>query len=247
MAYCQNCGGEMADGAKFCPACGTAAGSAGNERKTSYEGEIKKCPNCGAVLSSMQAFCPDCGFELNSKKGSEVVKEFYNGLLQLQSELTALATKSSQSLGGSLMSGIGSQMLGGESPILAQNKKIAAYISAFPVPNTVEDITEFMLLASQNAAPTSNKPSLADTNGENLPSNAWFNKMQQVYTKAKISFGSSPKLQQIEIMYREAVEAVKKAKKKQYRPLIIMGVVGVVCLVMIVGIIIVGSILGALE
>ncbi|MBP5450165.1 MAG: zinc ribbon domain-containing protein, partial [Spirochaetales bacterium] len=66
MAYCQNCGGEMADGAKFCPSCGTAAGSAGDEnvRKTSYEGEIKKCPNCGSVISAMQAFCPDCGFEL---------------------------------------------------------------------------------------------------------------------------------------------------------------------------------------
>ena len=31
MAFCQKCGTQMADGAKFCPSCGTAVGSAGDK------------------------------------------------------------------------------------------------------------------------------------------------------------------------------------------------------------------------
>ena len=196
MAYCQNCGGEMADGAKFCPSCGTAAGSAGNERKTSYEGEIKKCPTCGAVLSSMQAFCPDCGFELNGRTGSDAVKEFQEGLTSLNARLAEILSNSNLSEDER------------DYAEEAMEKQIASHITVFPVPNTVQDITEFMLIASQNMT--------SQTNVNGAVTKAWEAKAKQVYEKAKISFGKQANFKQIETLYFEAANKAQKEKKKLY-------------------------------
>lgn len=77
MAFCTNCGQELAEGAKFCASCGKAVDSNSTyQRKTVYDGVIHKCPNCGEVLSSFLANCPACGFEFNSKKVNSSLKEF---------------------------------------------------------------------------------------------------------------------------------------------------------------------------
>lgn len=77
MAFCTNCGQELAEEAKFCASCGKAVDSNSTyQRKTVYDGVIHKCPNCGEVLSSFLANCPACGFEFNSKKVNSSLKEF---------------------------------------------------------------------------------------------------------------------------------------------------------------------------
>ena len=59
MAFCSNCGKELAAGAKFCFECGTPVGKTDETvRRTVYSGEIHKCPSCGEVLQSMTAICP---------------------------------------------------------------------------------------------------------------------------------------------------------------------------------------------
>ena len=54
MAFCINCGQELAEGAKFCANCGKAVNGENptTQRKTVYEGQIHKCPNCGEVINS---------------------------------------------------------------------------------------------------------------------------------------------------------------------------------------------------
>ncbi len=77
MAFCSNCGKELAAGAKFCFECGTPVGKTDETvRRTVYSGEIHKCPSCGEVLQSMTAICPACGHELNSAKLASALKEF---------------------------------------------------------------------------------------------------------------------------------------------------------------------------
>ena len=77
MAYCSNCGKELAVGAKFCFECGAPVGKADETvRKTVYSGEIHKCPSCGENLQSMTAICPSCGHEVKSAKLSSALKDF---------------------------------------------------------------------------------------------------------------------------------------------------------------------------
>lgn len=84
MAFCINCGQELAEEAKFCANCGKAVGVAQNgvkeQRKTVYDGELHKCPNCGERLDSFVADCPACGYELRGAKMTSVVNELVQKL-----------------------------------------------------------------------------------------------------------------------------------------------------------------------
>ena len=71
MAFCSNCGHQLADGANFCSACGnkidTIPMAHNEQRKMVYDGEIHKCPQCGEVINSFVSICPACGLELKGK------------------------------------------------------------------------------------------------------------------------------------------------------------------------------------
>ena len=78
MAFCINCGQELAEGAKFCGNCGKAVSDSNSngQRKTVYDGEIHKCPNCGEALRSFELVCPTCGYELRGTKVASAVQLF---------------------------------------------------------------------------------------------------------------------------------------------------------------------------
>ena len=78
MAFCINCGQELADGANFCGNCGKAVSvnNPTSQRKTVFEGELHKCPNCGEILNSFVSVCPACGHELRGAETSSSVREF---------------------------------------------------------------------------------------------------------------------------------------------------------------------------
>lgn len=90
MAFCINCGQELADGAKFCANCGISVGANQSEkngqRKSIYEGEVHKCPNCGEILESFITNCPSCGYELRGTQGSSITLEFANKLMATTDE-----------------------------------------------------------------------------------------------------------------------------------------------------------------
>ncbi|MCD7919849.1 MAG: zinc ribbon domain-containing protein [Clostridiales bacterium] len=89
MAFCSNCGNELAPGAKFCSECGMpvdATSQANNRRRTIYDGVIHKCPNCGETLSSFMVACPACGYELRDIKTTNSIKKFASKIEQADSE-----------------------------------------------------------------------------------------------------------------------------------------------------------------
>ena len=80
MAFCINCGNQIAPGASFCGNCGTKVGGVvptqtppipqvqpSTQRQQEYIGKIFKCPNCGEVISQSAARCPSCGYEISGK------------------------------------------------------------------------------------------------------------------------------------------------------------------------------------
>lgn len=54
MKYCEQCGKQMKDNAKFCPICGAPV-------ETEEAPESKVCPKCGEMLENQAEFCTACG------------------------------------------------------------------------------------------------------------------------------------------------------------------------------------------
>ena len=82
MAYCSQCGTQIADDMKFCTGCGTPAVAVAAQRQQEYAGKIIKCPNCSEVLKPLDAICPACGHEINSKKVSESFRIFVDEIAE---------------------------------------------------------------------------------------------------------------------------------------------------------------------
>lgn len=174
MAFCINCGQELAEGAKFCANCGKVVNATqndkNNQRKTVYDGEIHKCPNCGEVLDSFVANCPSCGYEVRGATNSHAVQDF--------------ATKLSKATN-------------------CQEK--VSIIRNFPIPNTKEDIWEFMIFASSNI----------DNNPKNELSAAWQSKIEQAYQKAQLVFFDEKEFSRIQDKYNQITSKLNKKKKLQ--------------------------------
>ncbi|MBP5603774.1 MAG: zinc ribbon domain-containing protein [Treponema sp.] len=230
MAFCSKCGKELVEGAQFCSGCGTPVGGAavaendGSKRAQKFEGEIRKCPACGAVLEAFQAVCPSCGFELRgSTKVASSVEKLMEKILELENNREEISkddyyTTSKTDLG------------------------IANLIKVFPVPNTIEEILEFVMIASTSINPKllfsngikKTDMRTGDENGQMAISAAWRSKMEQMYKKAEMSFGSSPKFQEVKKIYDEIQAKIKQAKIKNliFNPFFILVVVVIVGVIM---------------
>lgn len=77
MAYCVNCGQQLAEGARFCQSCGKAITLPADPAQS---GSAHNCPNCGGRLDLFTARCPACGFELGGRQAAGSVKQFYNDI-----------------------------------------------------------------------------------------------------------------------------------------------------------------------
>lgn len=149
MAFCDNCGKELIEGAKFCFECGTKVNNRSEnsgQRKVTYSGELHKCPQCGEVLQSFVSLCPVCGYELRGSKATDSVREF-------AARFAKAATL---------------------------EKKIDL-ITTYAIPNTSEDVREFLILTLSNIGTAP-----AMTEQEIQLTNAWVAKYEQAYQKAKM-------------------------------------------------------------
>lgn len=189
MAFCSNCGKELPEGAVFCYVCGAPVTDAAREEKAKYEGEIHKCPNCGEVLGAFVAVCPSCGYELRGTAASSAVSAFAKRIEEIEHGGTGRPQLSAHTRG----------------------MRIASLIRDFIIPNTKEDLLEFMILAASHI--DVDKHSLFISETEMEISNAWICKFETAYEKAQISFRNSPDFS----LFRSIYEDKKKAIAKQRR------------------------------
>ena len=216
MAFCSKCGKELVEGAQFCSGCGAPVNGAsendGTKRVQKFEGEIRKCPNCGAVLESFQAVCPSCGFELRGDvKVASSVQKLMEKIAEIENLREEVAPVESSFTSTKI------QLSASKTDL-----SIANVIKVFPVPNTIEEILEFVMLASSNIDSSMLVNRLArqfkgapsEVAGQNAISEAWLSKMNQMYKKASMSFASSPKFQEVKMIYDDKMAEIKKAKTK---------------------------------
>lgn len=183
MAFCSNCGAQIADNAKFCSECGSknAGASSPENRQQEFAGKIIKCPNCGERLKSFVTVCPSCGYELRGSKAADALKQFENRYSQLRKP---------------------------------QDK--IDLIKTFAIPNTKEDVLEFMILASANIDSDAFDTDKDDTVDARV-SNAWFAKMEQAYRKAQLLFEDTVEFRKIEKIYNSKNSKISSAKKSGKR------------------------------
>ena len=218
--FCSNCGTKLNEGARFCHGCGAAVGAVDpqpqvqtpqsampeknrTERQQEYVGKILKCPNCGGVITETTAVCPECGMQITGKVALLSVQSFKEQLMTIENN------RKNKTLGVFSLSADSVDM-----------KKLTL-IRNFPIPNTIDDIIEFMLLAMANIdVKLSKKTAMnkyhdsfssvesAYTIGRTI-SNAWVSKMEQCYKKAEITFPNEPAFQKIKRMYLEKMKELK--------------------------------------
>ena len=237
MAFCVNCGTPMASEARFCVSCGTPVGGIAAAPPpppaappppppaapppppaTEKAGNIRKCPACGAEVPAMTAACPTCGHEFSNVQVSNSVQEFFARLTaleqqELESEMQQPQDLKSKFLKGALK-GVG--LSGGASAV---DKSKIALIESFPVPNSKEDILEFVIMAtsrikkiSKGASAMSGYMKLAtlgiaksESDIQKNYNEAWKVKCLQVWAKAQIAFSSDKEgLEQVQKLLKEA-------------------------------------------
>lgn len=209
MPFCINCGKQLADDAKFCSECGktTNISNQNNQRKTVYDGEIHKCPNCGDIIDAYESVCEACGYEIRDRKASNSIRELAAKIQEI--ERTRSRTKQNPL----------KTLYFGQS-ITDTDKKIVSLVSSFPIPNSKEDLYEFIVLSHSNI-----NADVYDTGGNQFKendarlaiSNAWKAKLEQAYQKAKLVFAGDQRLSDIQAMYDTVHKSINKAKWKTWK------------------------------
>ena len=230
LRFCSYCGTKLDQGARFCKGCGktltqTAQPSTSvndtdtqnevfshepiTERKTVYEGNLHKCPNCGELLDAFRTHCPSCGYEIRDARSSSSVREFALKLEKIEAQkMPHIEEKKS------VMKMLVGKDFKEENEVEEAQERFdehkrqqkANLIINFSVPNTKEDILEFMILASSNIDV---KKGLDDE-----VSKAWLSKLEQVYEKARLLMGNSPDFAQIKNIYDAKKNQIKTKRKK---------------------------------
>lgn len=221
MQFCSYCGTKLDDGARFCKNCGEAVSygdqgahntyheQAQTTRKMVYEGVIHKCPNCGEVMESFQTTCPACGMEIRGTRSTSSVREFAAKL-----EDVAAQKMPSYEEKKSVMKMIFGKDFKEENEAeealkrfeSQKNQEMATLIINYAVPNTKEDIREFMLLAASNIN--------VDKGIDDDVTKAWISKLDQVYQRAEMSLGTQPEFIQIQTIYDRKKKEIQIKKLK---------------------------------
>jgi len=205
MSYCVQCGSQIVENAKFCQKCGHPTGSNNDSatRKQEFAGKLYKCPNCGEVLKSFEINCPACGYELRGTKASSAVKEF-------ALKLEAIEARREYEKPRGIFSALEAQQR-----ISKTDEQKISLIKSFSVPNSKEDMLEFMILATSNLnTNTYDSANTAITKAEKEISAAWLSKVNQVFEKAKRSYSTDAVFAEIKELYDQCNSNISKAKKK---------------------------------
>jgi hypothetical protein len=159
-------------------------------------GNIKTCPACGASLRAMDVSCSECKHEFQNRKVNKSLSELIDKLEKEDYKDYEWD--------------------------IDRSKKKAQIIKQFPIPQTKEDIFEFISFS----APLFEKSGFLDSDSE---AEAWGSKLKQAIFKANMASLSFAEKQILE-EYSKQIELHTKSNRKKARlfwlayPFIFVGV-----------------------
>ena len=106
-------------------------------------------------------------------------------------------------------------MLTNQNEVSETDLKKISLIRSYVIPNTKEDMFEFLILASSNINLQRYNDFDSITESEKAVSDAWQAKFEQAYEKAKLSFGNTPEFKKIQVIYEKKNGEITKSKKKR--------------------------------
>ena len=157
------------------------------------------CINCGQTLAEGAHFCSNCGIAVGeTNTGTSQRKTVYDGELykcpncaeRLDSFKSFCPTCGYELRGAKIASRV--EKLANKLESTKNTEQKIDLIRNFYIPNTKEDIYEFVILATSNM------------NSYDYDFEAWNAKMEQAYQKAKLSFGNTQEFQYIRQLYSQA-------------------------------------------
>lgn len=196
MAYCTNCGNYVDDNANFCGSCGAkmTTKTAPIKDPTSSAQQPKGRSNQRETVYEGEIHkCPNCGATL-----SAFVKSCPECGYELRSTASAYSV----------------QEFSRSYAIATSNSQKIDLIRTFVIPNTKEDILEFVILASSNINSSSyarNSAVSGDVSQQNL-TDAWMAKFDQAHQKANLILSDDPYLEKINKLYADKKKELGNAK-----------------------------------
>ena len=182
---------------------GDAAKDVGKGIKSSMEASKttkKKCPNCGEELTSFTSKCPLCGYEFNKVQTSDAVTRLGTEINRLEEKRNIKAELRASRKANAKVS--------------PTDEKIASLIRNFVVPNTIEDIFEFMVMAEGNLDVY--QVNISASGNPAIVRSAWEAKFEQTYQKAKLLFGEQVDFKKIQDVYDKHYQDIEKKKPKWF-------------------------------
>ena len=202
ISFCTKCGAKMDQDDLFCQFCGAKSKRKKTQVSTKKGSKTKeeasyKCPNCGSSLESYTSNCPYCHTEIRNIKSSEAMEKFSKGLEKIRSkEMPKYDGKESllkKTIGIDLSKDVKAREEFEDNFKNKINEKIADYINNYPVPNSKEDLVEFMILVTSNVNSKNDDPVVIKK--------AWESKMEQIYKKSKITLKNQSDIKIIDDLY----------------------------------------------
>ncbi len=176
------------------------------------------CQNCGEKISDSAKFCPSCGAAAaENTSNNESRKTKFDGEIhkcpncgEILNAFEIVCPTCNFELRGTSGSKHVKELQ--EKLEKASNdKQKITIINSFPVPNTREDIFEFMLLASSNFDANYYASHLSE---EDI-SDAWLAKIKQCYEKAKLVLTNEKDLEKIKNIYDKVILECENSKKQE--------------------------------
>jgi hypothetical protein len=153
--------------------------------KSTKEGDIKKCPACGATVASFSTKCSDCGNEFRNVEANSLVKLFHQKLIEIESKRSHVETNPLKSIGSML-----SKSLSGRGLADKVDLEKMELIRSFPIPNSKEEILEFLSIAVPQASVKIRKILFATIDEDRVKEElkkVWHTKSEQIIMKARFS------------------------------------------------------------